>query len=120
MTKKEIYQKNKENKNRKNPLSVIKDIKISTAISEHDLDIKVDNIRKIFQKRNQVKVLIMPKLKNYQMEVEELRLNEEEKQKDLLKSICEDLEGAGTMVGKETWIGKNVVALFKPLSITQK
>lgn len=115
MTRKEIYEKSKKEReiNKKNPTNVIKDIKISTTISDNDLATKLESVRKLFMKKHTVKIWILPRLKRYQMEVDELKLSEQKKQQQLLHAINERLNDVGVMITKENWTGKNLVAIFK-------
>lgn len=52
-----LYQKNKKTK-QKSDISKTKEIKIGLNIQRHDMDIKINNIRKHLSKKNKVKIII--------------------------------------------------------------
>ena len=116
MTKKEIYERKKKEReiNKKNLSNVIKEIKISTTISDRDLAIKMKTVQKLFEKKYTVKIWVLPKLKRYEMEIEELRINELKKQQQMLQCISEKLTDVAEMITNQQKTGKNLVAIFKP------
>lgn len=115
MSKKEIWDKKKKEResNKKDPQNVTKDIKIATSISDHDIDTKLKQIESNLDKRHKVQLLIQPKLKRYQWEIDELREAEHTKQKQLLKNIIKRLEDVGSPVSEEKWTGKHLVIVIK-------
>lgn len=116
MTKKEIWERDKRKreieKNRRS--DVTKEIKIATVISDHDISTKLSQMQKMLEKKQKVKLIIEPRLKRYQWEIDELREEEQQKQRELLVSIVERINEFGDPINKEKWQGRYLAITLKP------
>lgn len=106
VSQKELWQENK-NKSKRDPTLVVKEIKFTAFISEHDLATKIAQARLNLEKRHTVQVQIQHRRVKRVVDVKELQMK-------LLATVLERLRDVGTKSKPEVWTQrKDVVFVLK-------
>ena len=110
VSKKKLWEDSKRLKeqNKKDPTMIIKEIKISTGISEHDLETKIKIMRNLLKKLHPVKVWIQRKSKYSST-------HDKQKQEDLLLAVENHIEDISTKTINKNWSSRGVlICTYKP------
>lgn len=107
----------KREKNKKIPQNIIKEIRISTKIEDHDMETKMRYVRRVLEEGYSLRVIAELRMKGKWLPPDEF--NEEKKKKEkLLDSMEERLTGMAVRIkGKSKQIDV-VSAVFRPVSTT--
>ena len=115
LSKKQIYDEKKQQKlqNKKDPRQIVKEIPISTKISTHDMDVKLNHVQQFLEKKFSVRVVIEANFRKYfsESEIE----TEKKLQLNLMKQVEKKLEGLGSKVGKDSLRGRKLTCTFRSL-----
>ena len=107
ISRKQLWQDNKD-KNKKDPQSVIKEIKIAVRISDHDLDTKLAQIRQNLEKSHTVQVKIEHRRVRGLTNVSSL-------QEKLLGVVLERVSDIGVKRNTENWTARrDLLCFLKP------
>lgn len=97
VSRKQIWDQEKRQKQaRKDPRNVTKEVTISTNIAEHDLAVKVNQMKGFLEKLHNVRVSIDPQVRRG-----ELVPGERKRQKELMEGAVQELKGVGKQVVPE-------------------
>ena len=116
VSKKQLYDEKKQQKqqNKKDPRQITKEIPISTKISEHDMEVKVNHVQEFLEKKYSVRVVVEANFRKYFSESEIAA--EKKLQMSLMKQIEQKLAGLGSKVGKDNLLrGRKLTCTFKSL-----
>lgn len=91
---------NKHPKPNKNSKTTLKELKVSSNISTHDLEIKLAKARELLEHKHQVRFTIEDKRNG--------------KSRELFKLIVEGVKDDGTLMGEPTGKGRELLATFSP------
>ena len=111
VSKQQIWEEKKQQKqSKKDPRNITKEVSISTSIAEHDLAVKVHQMKGFLEKQHNVKVSVEAKVRRG-----EPLPGEKEKQKELIGSMVKELKGVGIQVAPENFKRFRLVCTFKSL-----
>lgn len=106
-------EKKKKKARKKNPQDIIKEVKIGTKITDHDLDIKMKKITSTLEKGNSVRIYVEVKTKGKWITPDVFE-EELKKREQLLDSMTESLAGVGVRE-EEPKKSTAVRSLFRPV-----
>lgn len=99
-------QKKKAQESRKNQTQVlVKEVKLGSRTNDHDIDFKVNNIRRFLEKKQRVKVSIFFRGRE---------ITHPEIGKDLLDKVFQKIEDIGTIENQARLEGRNMSMLIVP------
>ena len=99
-------QKKKVQESRKNQTQVlVKEVKLGSRTSEHDIDFKVNNIRRFLEKKQRVKVSVFFRGRE---------ITHPEIGRSLLEKVMTKIEDIGTMESQPRLEGRNMAMLVVP------
>lgn len=99
-------QKKKVQESRKHQTQVmVKEVKLGSRTSEHDVDFKVNNIRRFLEKKQRVKVSVFFRGRE---------ITHPEIGKELLEKVMTKIEDIGTMENQPRLEGRNMSMLVVP------
>ena len=117
-TENELYEqqrkKDEEKKKARNMLATMKEIKFTTAIDEHDLEIRLRKIRSLLEKQLAVEIHIqLPKIRDKNFTSEE----QQRIQRELLDRIYRTVEDIATRYPERYLPRMTLCTIFKPKSL---
>jgi translation initiation factor IF-3 len=99
-------QKKKVQESRKNQTQVlVKEVKLGSRTSEHDIDFKVNHIRRFLEKKQRVKVSVLFRGRE---------ITHPEIGKELLDKVVEKVQDIGSLEGQARLEGRNMSVLMVP------
>ena len=99
-------QKKKVQESRKHQTQVlVKEVKLGSRTSEHDLDFKVNHIRRFLEKKQRVKVSVLFRGRE---------ITHPEIGKEMLDKVFEQIQDMGSLEGQARLEGRNMSMLVVP------
>jgi translation initiation factor IF-3 len=99
-------QKKKVQESRKNQTQVlVKEVKLGSRTSEHDLDFKVNHIRRFLEKKQRVKVSVLFRGRE---------ITHPEIGREMLDKVVEKVQDIGSLDGQARMEGRNMSVLVVP------
>ena len=99
-------QKKKVQESRKNQTQVlVKEVKLGSRTSEHDLDFKVNHIRRFLEKKQRVKVSVLFRGRE---------ITHPEIGREMLDKVVEKVQDIGSLDGQARMEGRNMSVLMVP------
>jgi translation initiation factor IF-3 len=99
-------QKKKVQESRKNQTQVlVKEVKLGSRTSEHDIDFKVNHIRRFLEKKQRVKVSVLFRGRE---------ITHPEIGKEMLDKVVEKIQDIGSPEGQSRLEGRNMSILMVP------
>ena len=108
MSTKTLYEAEKRRKSEaKKNKTKVKEIQITTAISSHDLSVKVEHMKDLLQRRNRISLCITPRRDR----TGEATGTMKDRQREMIERVVEEVKGYGVVQGKEAVSGRGVIIL---------
>ena len=99
-------QKKKVQESRKNQTQVlVKEVKLGSRTSEHDLDFKVNHIRRFLEKKQRVKVSVLFRGRE---------ITHPEIGREMLDKVVDKVQDIGSLDGQARMEGRNMSVLVVP------